>query len=76
MRDRDDESELDDPDELDDDEASLMPCPHCLGTIFDESERCPHCGQYLSEEDSPLRPAWWIVVGVVVCLLVVLRWII
>ena len=52
-----------------------MPCPHCLGTIYDDSERCPHCGQYLSREDAPRRRPWWIVVGVVVCLVIVYRWI-
>jgi hypothetical protein len=77
MRDKDDEFDLDESDELDDDEApALMPCPHCLGTITEETQRCPHCGDYLSEDEIPRRPPWWIVMGVMACLLVVLRWVV
>jgi hypothetical protein len=40
--------------------------------------RCPHCENYLSEEDeaAPSRKPWWIIVGVLVCLYVVYRWIV
>ncbi|MDX2038125.1 MAG: zinc ribbon domain-containing protein [Isosphaeraceae bacterium] len=77
MRDRDDEFDLEESDELHDDEAAvLLPCPHCLGTIVEETPRCPHCGEWLSEETPATRPPWWIVMGVMVCLLVVLRWIV
>lgn len=73
MRDRDDEYDIDD---VDDESADLtMPCPHCLGTIFDDSERCPHCGDYLSREAAPSRPPLWIVLGVSIALIVVVRWI-
>jgi hypothetical protein len=75
-----DEFDLDESDDLDDDEdedsAVTLPCPHCFGTIYDDSERCPHCGMYLSREDRPLRPPWWIVMGVSVALLIVARWIV
>ena len=56
MRDRDDEFDLDESDDLDEedgDSGETMPCPHCFGTIYDDSERCPHCGEYLSREDAP-----------------------
>jgi uncharacterized protein (DUF983 family) len=80
MRDRDDEFDLDESDDLDDEDedepGDTMPCPHCLGTIYDDSERCPHCGNYLSREDSPRRPPWWVIVGVGLCLVIVFRWII
>src|SRR6266508_2403143 len=33
--------------------AALLPCPHCMGVISEVSERCPHCGNWLSEEDAP-----------------------
>jgi uncharacterized protein (DUF983 family) len=53
-----------------------MPCPHCFGTIYDDSERCPHCGEYLSHEDQPYRPRLWIVMTVGICLVVVATWIV
>jgi hypothetical protein len=75
-----DEFDLDEFDDLDDDEDDTsnvsMPCPHCFGTIYDDSERCPHCGMYLSSVDRPLRPPWWIVMGVCIALLIVARWIV
>jgi hypothetical protein len=58
------------------DAEATVPCPYCRCKIHDESERCPHCGNYISEEDPPpRRKPWWIVVGVVVCLYLVYRWI-
>ena len=60
----------------DDDEAATVPCPYCRHEIHEESERCPHCGNYISEEDPPpSRKPWWIVIGVVVCLYLVYLWI-
>lgn len=81
MRDRDDEFDLDESDDLDDeagdsDAIATMPCPHCLGTIFDDSERCPRCGEYLTREAAPSRPPWWVVVGVGIALVIVARWIV
>jgi hypothetical protein len=79
MRDRDDEFDVDESDDLDDEDSSdavTMPCPHCFGTIYDDSERCPHCGQYLSREDLPYRPPLWVVIGVSICLVVVATWIV
>ena len=84
MRDRDDDFDLDESDHVDDDgldeedssDAVTMPCPHCFGTIYDDSERCPHCGEYLSREDLPYRPPVWVVIGVSICLVIVATWIV
>jgi hypothetical protein len=78
--DGDDDSDLDDDDddapEFGDDEP-IIPCPYCGAAIHDESERCHHCGQYLSQEDAPhVRKPWWITIGVAACLYVVYRWIV
>jgi predicted nucleic acid-binding Zn ribbon protein len=59
--------------EGDDDETT--PCPHCLHPVYDDGEWCSRCGQYLSREDAPSRHPWWLVVGVLVCLMVVLSWV-
>ena len=74
----DDEDGADEADESldDDDEETTTPCPYCKRPIHEDSYRCPHCGNYLSAEDAvaPRKP-WWIIVGVVLVLYVVYRWI-
>ena len=39
--------------------------------------RCPHCGSYISEEDATVlaRKPWWIIVGALLGLYAVYRWI-
>jgi transposase-like protein len=61
----------------DDDEEPTIPCPYCRREIHEESPRCPHCGNYISEEDNPpARKPWWVIVGALLCLYVVYRWIV
>ena len=64
--------ELDDdegPDEYDyDDEVSeTCPCPECGAEVYEDAERCPHCGAYITFATGPWsgRPSWWIVLGIV-----------
>jgi hypothetical protein len=58
-------------------EEATVPCPYCKREIHEDSYRCPHCGNYLSEEDSvPSRKPWWIIVGAVLALYAVYRWIV
>jgi hypothetical protein len=64
----------DDPDR--DEEDTTAPCPHCRRPVYDDAERCPHCGQYLSREDAPRSHPWWLVLGVMVAVLVVLMWVV
>ncbi len=60
----------------DDDEEPTIPCPSCGKEMHEDSPRCPHCGNYRSEEDAPpARKSWWIVIGVLICLYLVYRWI-
>jgi predicted nucleic acid-binding Zn ribbon protein len=62
--------------EEDSDDDSLMPCPYCDRPIHNESVRCPHCGNYLSEEDAPRKPKpLWLILAALACLLAVLTWI-
>jgi len=64
-----------DDQEFDDDDEPTVPCPWCREEIHEDAQRCPHCGEYISEEDAPAaRKPWWIVVGVVACLYLVYRW--
>jgi hypothetical protein len=60
----------------DDATDDTQPCPHCGESVYDDAERCPHCENYLSREDAPaIRRPLWIVVGVMICLAIVLKWI-
>jgi transposase-like protein len=60
-----------------DDEDSTVPCPYCRQEIHEDSPRCPHCGNYISEEDTaPAHKPWWLLVGVLLCLYAVYRWIV
>ena len=66
----------DDDEELEDDDSSTIACPYCRREIHEDSVRCPHCEQYLSDEDRPPpRKRWWIVLGVLLALYAVYRWI-
>jgi hypothetical protein len=60
-----------------DDDHATSPCPYCGRSICDDSERCPYCGNYISTEDAPSeRKPWWVIMGTILCLYVVYRWII
>ena len=70
----DDNSDL--PSSVDDEEPTI-PCPYCRTQIHEDSQRCPHCENYVSQEDapSPRRP-WWLFIGVSAGLWVVYKWIV
>jgi hypothetical protein len=62
------------PDEGDDDPT--LPCPFCKEPIYDQAERCPHCGKYITAEDVPAtRKPLWIIIGAILCLFAVYLWI-
>jgi hypothetical protein len=61
-----DDDDLDD-ESLDDDTFDTVPCPACGSDVFEDAERCPICGEYITRETSAWsgRPWWWIVLGAV-----------
>ncbi len=67
-----DEDDFDSPD---DDEPTIL-CPYCGESIYEDSERCPSCERYISQEDAPaaMKP-WWILLGAAAGLYAVYRWI-
>ena len=79
---RDADDDLDGIEYPDDDEADggeqTAPCPYCQRPVYDDAERCPACGSYLSVEDAgrPARRPWWMVAGVLLCLAVLLGWVV
>ncbi len=71
----DDEDDLDDEEGPEDDSGEVTsPCPYCHEPIYDDAERCPECGQYLSRVDGPGNRPLWLVAGVAVCLAIVAWW--
>jgi predicted nucleic acid-binding Zn ribbon protein len=50
------------------------PCPYCREPIYEDAVRCPHCGNYLSREDAPLRRPVWMIVGALICLVIAVLW--
>jgi predicted nucleic acid-binding Zn ribbon protein len=55
-------------------ENVTVPCPYCRQPIWEEAVACEHCGSYVSEEDRPRRRPWWVIVGVLLCLMLSLIW--
>ncbi len=76
----DDDEELDDADYPDpwdedgDDSDDTIPCPHCREPVYDDAERCPSCGKYLSHLDAPARFPWWFALGFLLSMAVALHW--
>ncbi|HEV3259217.1 MAG TPA: hypothetical protein VG013_20280 [Gemmataceae bacterium] len=70
-----DDDEFPEPDSDEGEGVETVSCPHCRRPVYEEAEQCPHCGSYISAEDSPRRPPWWLAVGVLLCLGVVFGWI-
>lgn len=72
----DDEDENQEWHEEEEDDDDTVPCPHCSTSVYEGAEQCPHCGNYLSEEDKPreIKPLW-IIVGGLLCLAIVVLWI-
>jgi hypothetical protein len=67
-----DASELPERDAGDDGTA---PCPYCGKDKWEESERCPHCGNYVSREDAPSQRPRWVIITAVVCLAIAIMWV-
>ncbi len=78
------EDNWDDPDDdySSEDETPTMPCPYCQQDIAEDTPRCPHCERYLTTEEMDADQAipdgkpWWLVAGVIVCLVLVYFWIV
>ena len=59
-----------------DDDEPTIPCPYCRREIHEDSPRCPHCENYISQEDAPpARKPWWMIIGALLCAYIIYRWI-
>jgi hypothetical protein len=71
-----DRSEFPDRDDEEGEDDDTMPCPYCRQPVYEDAERCPHCENYLSREDAPPQgKPWWIVIGLLVCLIIAAGWV-
>ena len=67
---------MDAEDWTDEEGDNTIPCPYCSCPIHEDSQRCPHCEKYISEEDTPTGPKpLWLVIGVLACLAAAVLWI-
>jgi hypothetical protein len=53
------------PDDPDDDENDVVPCPRCGAEMYDDAEWCPTCGEYVVHRTSAWhgKPWWWVILG-------------
>lgn len=74
----DDDNDLPLEQDLDADSADLpeMDCPSCGGVVTEDTQKCPHCGDWIIPEDASRRGwrSWAFVAVVFVMLYAVLRW--
>ncbi len=62
----DDGDDHDDPEPTwDEEDTDTVTCPACGADIYEDSEQCPVCGQYILSQTSAWqgKPLWWIVLG-------------
>lgn len=64
-----------DMDQDDDDEAELIEtalCPHCGKRLYESSQICPQCHNYVSFEEVSTQNPPWLIIAAGICLLIVL----
>jgi hypothetical protein len=69
------EWEYPEPDEAEDEDyAETLPCPACGTDVYEDSECCPTCGEYLDFSSAGLAgwPWWFVALGLVGIFAVVL----
>ena len=60
-----------------DDDTATVECPHCSAEIYEDAERCPHCGLYVTAADPDLparRSRSWAYLLLLAALAALLYW--
>ena len=58
---------------FDDEENEVLPCPSCGLPVYEDAERCPHCGDWIMPLAAASgRPFWVRIVGVIVVIALLL----
>lgn len=51
----------------DNSEPEVLPCPSCGKSVYEETQQCPHCGEWIMPHAASARtPSWVRIVGVIV----------
>lgn len=52
-------------DDDDDEETEVLPCPACGAEVYEDAERCPHCGDFIVRRLRGWegKPWWWLALG-------------
>jgi hypothetical protein len=61
-----DDDEYYEDDAYDDDVVDTVACPSCGAEIYEDAERCAHCGDYVTPgSTNPWqgRSLWWLILG-------------
>jgi RNA polymerase subunit RPABC4/transcription elongation factor Spt4 len=56
------------------DSVDLAVCPYCRKMIAEQAEVCPHCGNYITREETAEAISWWMWAAVIVLVLAVVVW--
>jgi len=64
-------------DTTDPDDDATIACPHCGEEVYEDAVRCSACGEYVTDDGGAYsRKPTWVLVGLVICALIVLFWIV
>jgi uncharacterized paraquat-inducible protein A len=57
--------EYPEPDELDDDSSETVSCRKCGAEVYEDAEKCPRCGEYITAGSQlwSNRSWWWVLLG-------------
>ncbi len=56
-------------DQWDDGEVEELSCPSCGGSVYEETQQCPHCGDWITPLAASARtPKWIRIVGAILVL--------
>jgi len=52
-------------DNADDPEAEVLVCPSCRGDVHEDTQQCPHCGDWITPVYPQSLFSRWLIVGVI-----------
>ncbi len=58
-----------------DDDSELLPCPSCGAMIYEETEKCPYCGEWVTPRNAGQRMPWWVTIGGIIAIVAFLFWV-
>ncbi len=76
-----DDDEWSEPENFDDDsadaEADESPCPACGRSIYDDAEKCPYCGEWITPPgaaETRSRSWFWPILVVFLVVVILMAW--